>query len=66
MSSAGKGDKPRPCDFAKFQSEHERIFAKRTDEPHEIGDVVDGAECLGRGSFRLIDHREQSLRDTFE
>ena len=27
---AGKGDKPRPVEFKKFQDNHERIFAKKS------------------------------------
>lgn len=61
--SAGKGSRPRPVEGEKFRSNHEIIFPRRSDEPHDSGEIIDGAECMGDGGMRLIDHREESLGD---
>lgn len=61
--SAGKGSKPRPYHGERFRDNYERIFPRRTDEPHSLGEIVDGAECLGDGAFHLIDQHEEELRE---
>jgi len=60
--SAGKGSRPRPVEGDKFRESHERIFPRRSEDAHEPGEVIDGAECIGGGAFHLIDHREDELR----
>lgn len=61
--SAGKGDSPRPVDGKKFREGYERIFINRHDEPHAVGEVVDGAECMGGGAWRVLDLIEKPVRE---
>ena len=61
--SAGKGSRPRPVKFAKFQAEHERIFKRVTETDATKGDIIDGHECLGGNGWRTLDQREDDLRD---
>lgn len=61
--NASKGDPPRPVNGEKFRSNHDRIFDRRTDSIHTVGEIFDGAESMGNGSWHLIDHRDPELRD---
>lgn len=61
--SAGKGDSPRPFNGDKFRDGYERAFGTRTDHPHEVGEIVDGAECMGAGCWRILDLIEQPVRE---
>jgi hypothetical protein len=59
--SAGKGSRPRPVEGGKFRENHERIFRRHIDEQPPAGEVIDGHEYLGEGSWHSIDHKESEL-----
>ena len=78
--SAGKGSSPRPFNGQKFRDNHDRIFSKLgTINLHGPclstslaldrvmkGEIFDGHEYLGDGSWHTVDHHEQELRDDEE
>jgi hypothetical protein len=48
---AGKGDKPRPMDFKKYQENYELIFGNK-DEDFFLGDIVYNGCVNERGAIR--------------
>jgi hypothetical protein len=48
---AGKGDKPRPMDFRKYQENYELIFGNK-DEDFFLGDIVYKGCVNERGAIR--------------
>ena len=62
-SDAGKGDSPRKVDGAKYRTNYERIFPRRSEMKAERGQVVDGAEYLGGNAWHVLDKKEPELRD---
>jgi hypothetical protein len=64
---AGKGSKPRPYNPRKYAENHEKIFGKRTTQPHPmIGQVMDGRRYMGNDGWHHLNMRDGQLRDECE
>jgi hypothetical protein len=60
----GKGDKPRKVDRKSYADNYDRIFRKRHSPEDEgdimrIGEIHDGREYLGNGSWQAVNVRHE-------